>query len=96
MSEKCFEFTVAVKATEATLQKIQDRLCYNSGNRIALTELIDEWIKEQLIGSAHYFKVEVQAEPVTFPCQGGLNAEEWLETQKLAAQPALEYNGSLD
>jgi hypothetical protein len=96
MSEKCFEFTVTVKATEATLQKIQERLGRNTANQLALAELIDEWIKEQLIGPSHYFKVQVQAEVVPGVCHDGLNADEWLASQKFTPQPALDYSLALD
>ena len=96
MSEKHFEFTVAIKANEATLHKIEEQLCHNTANQSALTNLIDEWIKEQLIGPAHYFKVEVRTELSVIPGEGGLNANEWLGSQKFSTQPVLEYEPVLD
>jgi hypothetical protein len=88
MNQKTLEFTIAITADEATLHDIHDRLTNTAATRIALIDLLTDWLTERLMvaGVTKDFKVELHPDHIITPYPGGagLNAREWSEAKKLS------------
>ena len=81
MSKKNLEFTVVIKADEATLQDIQAQLAGAKGKHPLLTEVLGVVIKETLLtaGVTSNFEVDLRPGYVTthYPGGGGLSSDAW-------------------
>jgi hypothetical protein len=88
MNETTLEFTVAIKADEATLRDIHDRLTNTTSDRIALTDLLTDWLSERLIvaGVTKDFRIELHPDHMIthYPGGEGLSAREWVEAEELS------------
>ena len=49
MNKATLEVTIAIEADETTFPQIQQRLTTQETDRLALTDLLTDWIKERLI-----------------------------------------------
>jgi hypothetical protein len=100
MKEKSLELTLTIKADEATLREIQEKLMNTDPLRLPLTELLADWVKEWLIisGIKRSFKVDAHSDQFVACYSGGqmLNAGEFLEAQKHAHRVANGLGGYHD